>query len=145
MPSFNKVIVAGHLSRDPELRYTPKGTPVARLALGVNHTWKTAAGEKKEEVSFVDCVAFGKQAETLGQYMKKGSPLLLEGRFRQETWQDKQTGKNRSKIVTVIEGFTFLGGKKDEQPAKRSGRVPATPQGPSEDEIPPTETDDVPF
>ena len=97
MANFNKVILAGNLTRDPELRYTPKGTAVARISLAVNRTWKSESGENKEEVSFVDVDALGTPGGShFGQYMKKGRPLLVEGRLKQDTWEDKNTNKNRA-------------------------------------------------
>src|SRR3954468_11415526 len=108
MASFNKVILAGNLTRDPELRYTPKGTAVARLGLACNRKWKSETGEMKEEVTFVDIDAFGKQAETIGQYLKKGRPILIEGRLRYETWDDKQTNQKRSRLGVVLESFQFM-------------------------------------
>src|SRR6476659_3697391 len=109
MASFNKVILMGNLTRDPELRYTPKGTAVAKLGLAVNRTWKTETGETKEEVTFVDVDAFGRQAETIAQYCKKGRPLFIEGRLRLDSWDDKQTGQKRSKLGIVAETVQFLG------------------------------------
>src|SRR5205085_10786333 len=98
MASFNKVILMGNLTRDPELRYTPKGTAIARLALAVNRSWKTETGELKEEVTSVDVDAFGRQAETIGQYMKNGRPLLVEGRPKLDQWDDTQTRQTRSRL-----------------------------------------------
>jgi single-strand DNA-binding protein len=98
MANFNKVILMGNLTRDPELRYTPKGTAVARIGLACNRKWKSETGEMKEEVTFVDVDAFGKTAETIGQYLKKGRPILIEGRLRYETWEDKQTKQKKSKL-----------------------------------------------
>src|SRR5438445_2449357 len=86
MASFNRVILAGNLTRDPELRYTSKGLAISKIALAINRTWKSEAGETKEEVTFVDIDAFGRQAETIAQYLKKGSPLLMEGRLRLDQW-----------------------------------------------------------
>src|SRR3954453_12555082 len=108
MASFNKVILLGNLTRDPELRYTPKGTAVAKVGLAVNRNWRTETGEQKEEVTFVDVDAFGKQAETICQYMRKGSPLLIEGRLRLDQWDDKQTGQKRQRLGVVLESFQFL-------------------------------------
>ena len=108
MASFNKVILMGNLTRDPELRFTPKGTAVARLGLAVNRTWKTETGETKEDVLFIDVEAFSRQAETVGQYLKKGSPILVEGRLRLDTWDDKQTNQKRSKILVTAENVRFL-------------------------------------
>src|SRR5437667_12582513 len=109
MASFNKVILMGNLTRDPELRYTPKGTAIAKLGLAVNRVWKTETGETKEEVLFIDVEAFSRQAETIGQYLKKGSPILVEGRLRLDTWDDKQTNQKRSKILVVADNVRFLG------------------------------------
>lgn len=153
MASFNKVILVGNLTRDPELRYTPKGMAIAKIGLAVNRVWRNEAGETKEDVTFVDLDAFGRQAETLAQYMKKGSPLLVEGRLRLDQWDDKQTGQKRSKLGVVVEGFQFLGGGNRGEPgdeaARRPAAVPAaapTPaEGPVEPDLPPPEEDDVPF
>jgi single-strand DNA-binding protein len=149
MASFNKVILMGNLTRDPELRYTPKGTAVARLGLAVNRVWKSEAGENKEEVLFIDVDAFGKTAETLGQYMKKGNPILIEGRLKQDNWEDKQTNQKRSKILVVCEAFKFIGspqGRGEGGAAPRSSAPAAkAPEAPAEEEVPPHEQDDVPF
>jgi len=148
MANFNKVILMGNLTRDPELRYTPKGTAIAKLGLAVNRTWKTDTGDTKEEVTFVDVDAFGRQAETLGQYMKKGRPILVEGRLRLDTWEDKQTNQKRTKLGVVMESFQFLdfGGRGPEEgtPAPARGKPAAVPPPPESSEEPPTE-DDVPF
>jgi len=151
MANFNKVILAGNLTRDPELRYTPKGTAVARITLAVNRKWKSETGELKEEVTFVDVDAFGKTAETIGQYLKKGRPILIEGRLRYETWEDKQTKQKKSKLGVVLENFQFLdsgGGRGEsgsgEAPASRPAAASApAPEG-GEADAPP-EGDDVPF
>src|SRR5213594_969108 len=108
MASFNKVILMGNLTRDPELRYTPKGTDIAKFGLAVNRAWKTETGETKEDVLFIDIEAFSRQAETIGQYLKKGSPVLVEGRLRLDTWDDKQTNQKRSKILVTAENVKFL-------------------------------------
>jgi len=108
MASYNKVILIGNLTRDPELRYTPKGTAIAKIGLAVNRSWKTDTGETKEEVTFVDVDAFGRQAETIGQYMKKGRPILIEGRLKLDSWEDKQTGQKRNRLGVVLEAFQFL-------------------------------------
>src|SRR5216684_1615591 len=111
MANFNKVILAGNLTRDPELRYTPKGTAVATIGMAVNRTWKNEAGETKEEVTFVDVETFGRQAEVLAQYMRKGRPLLIEGRLRLDQWEDKNTHQKMSKLKVVLEGFSFIDSK----------------------------------
>src|SRR6266849_10165150 len=108
MANFNKVILAGNLTRDPELRYTPKGTAIDKIGLAINRTWKNESGETKEEVTFVDVDAFGRTAEVIAQYLKKGRPILMEGRLRFETWEDKQTNQKRSKLRVIVENFQFL-------------------------------------
>jgi len=154
MASFNKVILAGNLTRDPELRYTPKGTAIARLGIACNRKWKSETGEMKEEVTFVDVDAFGKTAETIGQYLKKGRPILIEGRLRYDTWEDKQSGQKKSKLGVVLENFQFLdsGGGRGEasseapRPRPASGSAPAAPTAPEPaDGDAPPEHDDVPF
>ena len=158
MASFNKVILVGNLTRDPELRYTPKGTAIAKIGLAVNRSWTTETGEKKEEVTFVDIDAFGKQAETIGQYMKKGRPILIEGRLRLDQWDDKQTDQKRSKLGVVLEGFQFLGsGDRGAEgaphPAAAAAPAARPPPGPAAPAAParrpsrraPPEEDDVPF
>jgi len=111
MPNFNKVILAGNVTRAPETRYTPKGTPVCKFGLAINRQWKTDTGEKKEDVCFVDCTTFGKQAETFAQYVRKGHPVLVEGRLDLDTWEDKESGDKRQKLTVIVEGFQFLKGK----------------------------------
>lgn len=152
MPSFNKVIIAGNLTRDPELRYTPKGTAVAKLSLAVNRTWRTDSGEQKEEVTFVDVDAFGKQAETIAQYLKKGRPLLVEGRLKLDQWEDKQTQQKKSRLGVVLESFQFLdsgnregggGGGGDMPRSRPAAAKPAAAVEDSEASAP--EDDDVPF
>ena len=110
MASFNKVILMGNLTRDPELRYTPKGMAVAKIGLAVNRTWRSESGEQKEEVTFVDVDIWGRTAENVGQYMRKGSPILIEGRLRLDQWDDKQTGQKRSKLGVTAETVQFLSG-----------------------------------
>jgi single-strand DNA-binding protein len=147
MASFNKVILMGNLTRDPELRYTPKGTAIARLGVAVNRRWTSEGGEQREETTFVDVDAFGKQAETLGQYMKKGRPIFIEGRLRLDSWEDKQTGQKRSKLGVVLENFQFMGSGgqggrgEDAAEAPRASAAPA----PRPANTPPPEDDDVPF
>ena len=111
MANFNKVILAGNLTRDPELRYTPKGTAIARITIAINRSWKSETGESKEEVTFVDVDAFGRTAENIGQYFKKGRPILIEGRLKLDQWDDKQTGQKRSKLGVVMENFQFMDSK----------------------------------
>src|SRR5688500_12742826 len=105
MRGYNKVILIGNLTRDPELRYTPKGTAIAKLGLAVNRSWRDENGETKEEVAFIDVEAWGRQAETVGQYLKKGRPIMVEGRLKFDSWEDKQTQQKRSKLSVVLENF----------------------------------------
>jgi single-strand DNA-binding protein len=154
MASFNKVILAGNLTRDPELRYTPKGTAVAKIGLAVNRTWKSETGEMKEEVSFIDVEAWGRQAEVISQYMRKGRPLLIEGRLKLDTWEDKNTHQKQSKLKVVLESFSFIDSNRPEGAAPPPGEAPRRPPPPPapgakpaspESEAPPSEEDDVPF
>ena len=168
MANFNKVILAGNLTRDPELRYTPKGTAVARFGLALNRNYTTETGEKREEVTFVDVDAFGRQAEVISQYVKKGNPFLVEGRLKLDTWEDKNTRQKVSKLRVVLESFSFLGSGRTAEgsgapaPAEpsSSSSAPAQPQRysrpsapapapagppPPPDDMPPMEGDDVPF
>jgi len=155
MAAFNKVILAGNLTRDPELRYTPKGTAVAGFGLAVNRTWTSESGEKKEEVTFVDISAFGRQAEVIAQFMKKGRPLLVEGRLKLDQWEDKNTHAKQSKLKVVLEGFSFIDSR-----GEGGGAAPAAPLPPrpvaaaaaasapangTDDAGPPPSDDDVPF
>ncbi|MSU57691.1 MAG: single-stranded DNA-binding protein [Pedosphaera sp.] len=152
MASFNKVILAGNLTRDPELRYTPKGTAIAKIGLAVNRTWTGEDGVKKEEVSFIDVEAWGRQGEVIAQYMKKGRPLLIEGRLKLDTWEDKNTKQKVSKLKVVLESFSFIdskGGDGGGGSAPAPSRPAATPSAapaaePVEGDGPP-ESDDVPF
>ena len=153
MASFNKVILVGNLTRDPELRYTPKGTAIAKIGVAVNRVWTNEAGEKKEEVTFVDVDVFGRTAENVGQYMRKGRPILIEGRLRLDQWDDKQTGQKKSKLGVVAETVQFLGSPSGggggeggaPAPARQRPTAAAAPAGePLEGDGPP-ESDDVPF
>jgi single-strand DNA-binding protein len=153
MASFNKVILVGNLTRDPELRYTPKGTAIAKIGVAVNRVWTNEAGEKKEEVTFVDVDVFGRTAENVGQYMRKGRPILIEGRLRLDQWDDKQTGQKKSRLGVVAETVQFLGspgggGEGGAAPAARPARPAAAPSAPPAEPVEgdgPPESDDVPF
>ncbi len=148
MASFNKVILMGNLTRDPELRFTPQGTAVAKLGLAVNRTWKTETGETKEDVLFIDVEAFSRQAETIGQYLKKGSPILVEGRLRLDTWDDKQTNQKRTKILVTAENVKFLGSGQPREggaPENARNRPPAAPAPTASEPAEETPSDDVPF
>jgi single-strand DNA-binding protein len=159
MANFNKVILAGNLTRDPELRYTPKGTAVAKIGMAINRTWKDEGGASKEEVTFVDVEAWGRQAEVIAQYMRKGRPLLIEGRLKLDTWEDKTTHQKQSKLKVVLETFSFIDTNRPEGGAPGSSGAPgadvprrsappagaARPAPPSEPDGPAAEEDDVPF
>ena len=125
MANFNKVILAGNLTRDPEVRYTPKGTAIAKIGMAINRTWKTETGDTKEEVTFVDVDAFGRQAEVIGQYMKKGRPLLVEGRLKLDQWEDKTTHQKQSKLKVVLESFSFLDSNRGGEGSDGSRRAAA--------------------
>jgi single-strand DNA-binding protein len=153
MASFNKVILLGNLTRDPEVRYTPKGTAVTELGMAVNRVYTAENGEKREETTFVDVTLWGRTAEIAGEYLKKGRPVFIEGRLQLDTWDDKQSGQKRSKLKVVGEGLQLLGGRPggggaggggggDEESsggsrASRPAPPPkATPAAPDDDEIP---------
>ncbi len=139
MASFNKVILMGNLTRDPELRYTPSGAPVTNFDIAMNRTYTTQAGEKKDEVCFISVVGWGKQAESAGEYLKKGRSVLVEGHLQQRSWETPE-GQKRSKHEVVAERVQFLGGKPG---ANGSGAGEAAEpamagaeRGPAEDEVP---------
>ncbi len=110
MASFNRIILLGNLTRDPELRYLPSNTAVCNFGLATNHKWRDREGNQKEETCFVDCSAFGRAGETINQYMTKGRPLLVEGRLRLETWTAQDGGK-RSRHSVIVDNFQFVGGR----------------------------------
>ncbi len=158
MRGYNKVILMGNLTRDPELKFTPKGTAVAKFGLAVNRVWRDEkTGENREEVTFVDVDAWGKQAETIAQYCKKGRPLFVEGRLKLDTWEDKNTKEKRSKMGVVLEGFQLLSdgqGRNEggaEAPSSGGFRAPARPTSAPSGVAEPDagggggEDDDVPF
>jgi single-strand DNA-binding protein len=111
MPNLNKVMLIGNLTRDPEVKYTPKGSAIADIALAINRNYTTDQGEKREETTFVDVVLYGRLAEIAGEYLRKGRPAYIEGRLKLDTWDDKQTGQKRSKMRVVGESLQLLGGR----------------------------------
>src|ERR1017187_9702884 len=127
--TFNKVIIAGNLGSDPELRTTAGGTSVASFSLALNRKWKDSNGEDKEEITWVRCTAFDKTAETISEYVKKGDPLLVEGRLHDNTWTDKETSEKRSRLEVTVGTFQFLNrapeGDREQRPAARTNK-PAT-------------------
>ncbi len=120
MGSFNRVILMGNVTRDPEVRYTPKGSAVTEVGLAVNRQYTTEGGEKREETTFVDVTLWGRTAEIAGEFLKKGRPVLFEGRLQLDSWEDKQSGQKRSKLRVVGETMQLLGGRGD-APATGSG------------------------
>jgi len=109
--SFNKVILLGNLTRDPEIKYTPKGTAIANIGLAVNRVYSNDQGEKNEETTFIDVELWGRTAEIAQEYLRKGRPVLIEGRLKLDQWDDKQTGQKRSKLRVVGETMQLLGGR----------------------------------
>lgn len=150
MANLNKVMLIGNLTRDPELRYTPKGTAVTDIGLAVNRTWSNDQGERQEETTFVDVTLWGRQAELAQQYLSKGRGAYVEGRLQLDTWDDKETGKKRSKLKVVGENLQFLpdgkagsGGSGGSQAprsqgsgAPQGGSAAPMDDGPDEDDIP---------
>ena len=110
MKGFSKAIIAGNLTRDPEMRATTSGTSVLSFSVAVNRNYKNSAGDNVEETSYIDCTAWGKAGEIINQYLKKGDPILVSGRLNQRSWEDKETGKKRSAVEVVVEDFNFIGG-----------------------------------
>jgi single-strand DNA-binding protein len=160
MPNLNKVMLIGNLTRDPEIKYTPKGTAIAAFGLAVNRNYTTESGEKREEVTFIDLEAYARLAEIIGEYCKKGRPILVEGRLKLDTWDDKQSGQKRSKMKVVVETMQLLGsreggggggggedfeggGQRSAAPQQR--RAPAPPPRPAADPDLDAAPDDIPF
>ena len=131
MANYNKVILAGNLTRDPQLSYTPSQTPVVEFGMAINRRWRGQDGQQRDETCFVDCSAFGRTAEVINQYMKKGRPILVEGRLNFSSWEDKE-GQKRSKLRVVVEQFQFLGGRDSEQGAPYSSQQAPAPQQPQQ-------------
>ncbi len=153
MASYNRVTLIGNLTRDPEQKFLPSGSAIANFGLAINRTW-TKDGQKQEEVTFVDITLFGKVAEVAGQYVRKGQPLLVEGRLKTEEWTDKTSGQKRSKLVVIGENIQLLARKEDGQaaataparqtaPAPARAAAPASPIPAGSEKFDPT--DDVPF
>ncbi len=157
MPSYNKVLLMGNLTRDPELRYLPSNTAVVNIGLAINRQWRNQQGEQQEETTFVDCESFGRQAEVINQYLRKGRPVFIEGRLKLDQWQDKE-GQNRSRMKVVIESFQFIdsrgdgevrGGDSGGGAQPRSRPAPRAAGGgaaaPPADAHAPMDEDDIPF
>lgn len=148
MASFNKVILLGNLTRDPEVRYTPKGSAVADLGLAVNRQYTLENGEKREEVTFVDVTFWGRTAEVAGEYLKKGRPVFVEGRLQLDSWDDKQSGQKRSRLKVIGETMQMLGSRGggsdegDHPPRQASSRPVPPPRSPAPSE---PDDDEIPF
>ncbi|HZS16979.1 MAG TPA: single-stranded DNA-binding protein [Candidatus Udaeobacter sp.] len=152
MASFNKVILLGNLTRDPEVRYTPKGSAVCDLGIAVNRVYTTEGGERREEVTFVDVVLWARLAEIAGEYLRKGRPVFIEGRLQMDSWDDKQTGQKRTKLRVVGESMQLLGSRPggaggepgdEDRVGSSAGKTvpppksaPGRPAEPDDDEIP---------
>lgn len=121
--NYNKTMLGGRLTRDPELRVTPKGTAICQFSVAVSRQWKSDAGEKMEETSFIDCEAWGKTGELISQHFMKGKAIFIDGRLKQDTWEDKDTKQKRSKIKVVVDAFQFVGPKDGDAP-KPAAPVP---------------------
>ncbi len=138
MASYNRVILMGNLTRDPEVRFTPGGTPVADIGLAVNRQWfDKNANERKEEVTFLDVTLWGRTAEIAGEYLSKGRPVLIEGRLQMDSWQDKETGQNRYKLKIIGESMQMLGtrgegGGGGQRPSGGPHRTQSQPQAQSQ-------------
>ena len=151
MRGFNKVVLMGNLTRDPELRAIPSGQNVCSFSLAVNRTWKNASGEQQEAVDYIDCNIWGKPAEIINQYMKMGSGILVSGRLQQRYWE--QEGQKRSKVEVVVEDFNFVGGPNDGGGGGSNAPTSsAEPKSAKKDEAPvedlgdePINLDDIPF
>jgi single-strand DNA-binding protein len=151
MSSFNKVILMGNLTRDPEMVMPESANPICKLGLAVNRRYSTRDGEQREEVTFLDVDAFGRQAETISRYMSKGRPILIEGRLKMDEWEDKNTGQKRSKLKVVCENFQFVGGREEgggggggyenSSPPRRTSTGNGNSGGSSSSDV----DDDVPF
>jgi len=159
MPNLNKVMLMGNLTRDPEIKYTPKGTAIANFGIAINRVFTPEGGEKREEVTFIDLEAWGRTAEVIGEYFKKGRPIYVEGRLKLDQWDDKTTGKKMSKLRVVVESFEFLGGRESgsgegggapssgepRSSAPPQRRAPAAAPRPPADPDLDVQADDVPF
>ena len=168
MPNLNKVQLMGNITRDPEVRYTPKGTAVTDIGLAINRNYSTDDGDRREETTFVDITFWGRQAEVIGEYMKKGRPLYVEGRLQLDQWEDKNSGQQRSRLKVIGDNFQFLGGRDEggqrgggqgqqssqqvapqQQPQQSQQSQQSQQQAPAQqnyDPIPPSDDDDdIPF
>jgi single-strand DNA-binding protein len=144
MPNLNKVMLIGNLTRDPEIKYTPKGTAICQFGLAVNRVYTAENSEKREEVTFIDVEAFARLAEVIGEYCKKGEPIYVEGRLKLDQWDDKQSGQKRSKMKVVCETMQLLGGKRENQAAPERAPRAAQPRPAADQDLDPPQ-DDLPY
>jgi len=149
MASFNKVILMGNLTRDPELRVTPNGNNICKFSVATSRTFKTQDGDQREETTFVDIDVFGRRAEVIAKYFTKGKPILVEGRLKLDQWEN-QSGEKRSKLLVVLENFSFVGSRSDSlesgyeetsPPPRKPSAAPSTPPPAAIEDV----EDDVPF
>lgn len=155
MANFNKVMLMGNLTRDPEIRYTPKGTAVCEIGMAINRYFSGESGDKREETTFVDVTLWGRTAEIAQEYLKKGKPVFIEGRLQLDSWEDKTSGQKRSKLKVVAEGMQLVGsrggsgggGMPDEGEEAPRGRPAGGKSSPPPRNAPPSEPDedDIPF
>ena len=155
MASVNKVILIGNCTRDPEVRYTPKGTAVADIGMAMNRYFSSDGGEKREETTFVDVTLWGRQAEVAGEYLKKGRPVYIEGRLQLDSWEDKNTGEKRNKLKVVGEQMQLLGSREGgggSSPQQREENAQSNQSAPESSEgndgaqfETDSEEDDIPF
>jgi single-strand DNA-binding protein len=156
MANLNKVMLIGNLTRDPELRHTPKGTAVSEISLAIKRIWNNDQGQKQEDVTFVDVTLWGRQAEVAQQYLTKGSPAYIEGRLQMDSWDDKETGKKRTKMKVVGEVLQLLGSRPSGASGGGNYSAPQSSSAPAEHSGPPQggsaapadefqEDDEIPF
>jgi single-strand DNA-binding protein len=144
MANLNKVLLLGNVTRDPEVRYTPKGSAVCDLGIAVNRGYTTDSGEKREEVTFVDVTLWGRTAEVASEYLKKGRPVFIEGRLQMDTWDDKQTGQKRTRLRVVAENMQLLGGR-PQGGGDMAGESRSTSAPPKKSAAPEPDEDEIPF
>ncbi len=158
MRGFSKAIIAGNVTRDPEMRATPSGAQACNFTIAVNRTFRGGDGEQQEQTSFIDCVAWGRSGETIAQYVKKGSGLIVSGRIEQRSWEDKTSGQKRSRVEIVVDDFSFVGGGdgatggsrggSSSYSSSRSSAKPAASEEVVPDDMPDDDAinlDDIPF
>ena len=145
MANLNKVLLLGNVTRDPEVRYTPKGSAVCDLGVAVNRAYTTDSGEKHEEVTFVDVTLWGRTAQVASEYLKKGRPVFIEGRLQMDSWDDKQTGQKRTRLRVVAENMQLLGGRPPGGAADAGGEGRQTSAPPKTSAAGEPDEDEIPF